>query len=110
MYATREKRVEEVYSRMLEESAATGLPKTFKTDLTKHDRTAITEHGGEPFAWYLYDGGTHIVLPSSKSVFDLVRAVTEAGPGLWYTWDGSKLVHVALATHVISFLTDGEEY
>ena len=109
MYATREKRVEEVYSRMLEESAATGLPKTFKTDLTKHDRAAITEHGGEPFAWWLYDSGTHIVWPSSKSVADLVRAVTEAGPGQWYTWDGSALVQVATKSQVVRFLTDGEE-
>ena len=109
MYATREKRVEEVYSRMLEESATTVLPKTFKTDLTKHDRAAITEHGGETFAWYLYDGGTHIVWPSSKSVSDLVRAVTEAGVGIWYSWDGSKLTVLSNQSGVVSFLTDGEE-
>jgi len=109
MYATREKRIEAVYSRMLEESAATGLPKTFKTDLTKHDRTAIESSGGEPFAWYLYDSGTHIVWPSSKSIADLVRAVTEAGPGQWYTWDGSALVQVATKSQVVRFLTDGEE-
>ena len=109
MYATREKRIEAVYSQMLKESAATGLPKTFKTDLTKHDCAAIAEHGGEPFAWYLYDGGTHIVWPSSKGVADLVRAVTEAGVGIWYSWDGSKLTVLSNQSGVVSFLTDGEE-
>lgn len=111
MYATPQKRASVAYARMLEISEKTGLPIRFRTDLTKHDRQAVSDHGGEPFAWYLYDSGTHIVWPDGRrrGTGDLVLSVTQAGNGSWYIWNGQEMVQASSPETVTAFLTDGEE-
>jgi len=50
------------YAAMLAASKATGLPRSFATDLTKHDRSALAQTPlTDSFAWALYDAGTHLV-------------------------------------------------
>jgi len=50
-----------VYLAMRAESARLGLPLSFKTDLTKHDRAFLRVHDGHPFGWVLHEHGTTLL-------------------------------------------------
>jgi hypothetical protein len=92
------------YKAMLATSKKTGLPKSFQTDLTKHDHRELTYRSPElPVGWILRDSGTNLVFP------ELDVEVTNnkhASPSAWvkimegsyglsgtkfYTWDGVAL-------------------
>lgn len=91
------------YAAMLAVSEATGLPRSFATDLTHHDRKCLANRLVEaPFAWAIYDAGTHLVFahqqhPSKHSSAALCRIVEDSFEGCrWYWWDGRTLRPVSL--------------
>lgn len=89
-----------------------GLPRRHAADLTKHDRAWCDQNVGGPFAWLLYEYGTHLVIPhdptdyrarrrSGRKVYtadQMARIVHECagdGPAQWFWWDGTTLRAVA---------------
>jgi len=62
---------EAVYDAMLAEATRVGLPKTFLTDLTVHDRRFVATHPDASFVWMLYQHGTHIVTLGPRSATTL---------------------------------------
>lgn len=54
------------YQALKTRAAELCLPRSFKTDLTKHDRAALADRDpAEPFGWVLYEHGTHLVWDAS---------------------------------------------
>jgi hypothetical protein len=85
-----------------------GLPRRHAADLTKHDRAWCDQHVGSPFAWLLYEHGTHLVVPRDPTDYraqrlagrrtytadEMARIVHEcAGDGAaqWFWWNGHAL-------------------
>ena len=51
----------DVFSLLQAEASKYGLPLTFGTDLTVHDKRALaTNLAGKAFVWVLYECGTHM--------------------------------------------------
>jgi len=103
------------YAAMLAASKATGLPRSFETDLTKHDRAALTHWlPTEPFAWALYDAGTHLVWSrqrhqSKLTSAELCQSVDEIFSGCrWFWWDGRSLT-VSSAAEVTERMSEIDE-
>lgn len=61
------------YEALVAESERLGMPRSFKTDLTTHDKAWIERHSDAPFLWCLYEGGTHLM--SSPLSSETVRCV-----------------------------------
>lgn len=100
--------VSKAYDAISAAAAARGLPTRFATDLTKHDRLAITAAGdAAPFVWALYPDGTHLIwltgmrnacppgYATNKRAYEIssmIKAVAESCEGaLFFTWDGVSL-------------------
>lgn len=69
------------YSAMLAESDRLGLPTSFRTDLTVHDRRVVENRPGARFLWAVGEMGTHLVEIEGSRIDarKLVRALTEVG-------------------------------
>jgi hypothetical protein len=103
---------------MLAELAATP-PSMFATDVTTHDARALRESDpSHPFAWYLYDRGSHLMRISrsfrprdASDVRELVRTITrDFIGGRWFYWDGTSLRPVPSSTEIGALLlNDGAE-
>jgi len=76
--------------------------KSFRTDLTVHDKRALHQHDNtreRPFVWAAHEGGTFLCWVDVKSIdgkghtpADFVRFVEESFGGCeWYLWDGVSL-------------------
>lgn len=87
---------------LLRRSDQLGLPKSFATDLTKHDRRALSgRDNARPFGWVLHRDGTYIVVPEYGAAVRLASAICEHAKrscqdvhAFW--WDGSALHEVSL--------------
>lgn len=83
------------YNAMIEASHALGLPRSFRTDLTTHDR-AFCENlaRGQRFLWAPYENGTHLISPGRASKWGplqkIVNTLLDMG-GHFYLWDGISL-------------------
>jgi hypothetical protein len=106
------------YLALSQEAGAVGWPKSFREDLTVHDRRQCEQMDPRtPFAWILRECGTHMVSVQPEPIdgvgntgASLIRDCF--APGSWgdkaryYTWDGRTLRevadHKALATWVES--------
>ena len=76
------------YQALLKASKACGMPKTFRTDLTQHDKTFLKTHSvRDSFAWYVYPEGTHMT--SASSLVDTICRDFQGGH--WFWWDGVSL-------------------
>lgn len=91
-----------LYAAMVAEAIRCGWPRTFQTDLTTHDRRSIEDpaNAGRPFAWLLYERGTHLCCldragsgeHGRPTLVSFVRAAQERCPrGRWYLSDGHTL-------------------
>lgn len=90
------------YEALLQVAKAAGLPTTFRTDLTKHDRETIARHPGRSFAWILREGGTNLMWSDVVANFGeygttapaYVRCVMDTFSDVrgLYFWDGSQLL------------------
>jgi hypothetical protein len=92
-------------------AAELGLPKSFTTDLTEHDRAALEARDpAEPFGWIVYSHGTHLVhnkatmceargITPTAAAFELrglCDAIDRNFSGLHcHFWNGRALVPVA---------------
>lgn len=86
------------YAAILDKAEELELPKSFKGDLTEHDRLWIERNPDSPFFWGPYEMGTHLspvteprLVP--REVVDFVRE--NKGECFW--WDGAQLIDFAKA-------------
>lgn len=90
------------YHQMLDASARLKLPRSFKTDLTTHDRDSLDRRirmGSfvPPFVWCLYAHGTHIVwadeAKNPRHVHGILKTICEdfSAEAHWFKWDGDQL-------------------
>ncbi len=94
------------YAALLATSERTGFPLRFRTDLTTHDRGALSRSVDPgPFLWVLREDGTNIVFPGTRDgaghrAPEFPRFISEAFQGigiaiLWFWWDGRALIPVS---------------
>lgn len=92
------------YAALLAESERTGLPREYRTDLTRCDFAVLHSEGWNPgrcFLWFLRSHGTHLLsvdpervdLSSGNNPVDLLRAFCRIGhdEAHYYHWDGERL-------------------
>ena len=81
------------------------LPRSFANDLHKHDRAALAkpENTGRPFAWLLYNEGTHLVWQDDDgrwpSVLNMIHETfcdRRSTPWQWFYSDGGTLTPVTI--------------
>lgn len=90
---------------LLTEARRVGWPRHFWTDLA-HDAAALTRAPG-PFAWHLYDSGTHLIRPESRPLRELCRTIDTGFPGgRWYYHDGHRLRPLESVAEAITLLED----
>jgi hypothetical protein len=102
----------QAYAAMLDASARLGLPTSFQTDLTKHDRETLLISGfigeGDAFVWVLRESGTHVIkaITSPKGLGSTCKPRREEkgvscvsirntfdGQAIhWFFWDGLALI------------------
>lgn len=74
------------------------LPRAYSSDLHQHDKDQLAQpkNWARPFAWLLYENGTHLVWMDGanhavRSMLDMIE-YNFAGPAArWYRWDGACL-------------------
>ena len=103
------------YDALLAEADRIGWPERFRTDLTEHDRLALSRRRStEAFAWVLSRDATYLVFPSRLPIdgaghyaHEMRRSCREAFGAencRWYWWDGAQLTDArspeALAEHL----------
>jgi hypothetical protein len=90
------------YKALITESKKVGWPKSFQTDLTRHDHKELEHRLPElPFGWILRESGTHLVFPevdfqstsASGRPSNWVKTIQNSfgENAIYYTWDGSHL-------------------
>ena len=100
------------YAALKSVADALDLPRSYKTDLTVHDR-AYCEKAGRtaPFLWALYDHGTHVIqLGPRMDAAHWVRIMAQNFTGLrWYLWDCITLFELVNERRAESIALDYEE-
>jgi hypothetical protein len=87
----------------------TGIIKSFRTDLTRHDKAAINENPNSKFLWFMYEDGTHILMIEENPV----SLTNQSWKGKWridgiynsfsstrnhtFLWNGKSLRHITAA-------------
>jgi hypothetical protein len=86
------------YLAIRDEAKAIGLPKSFVTDLTVHDRRWIEANITAPFVWIPRDCGTFIcritrdpIDGAGNHAWDAPGWHAREGGARFYTWDGREL-------------------
>jgi hypothetical protein len=94
--------------------ASKGRITSFRTDLTKHDKAALSANDPKrPFVWCMHSGGTHLCFVDQSNLNESSRRETppHAYPAMieeafggcsfivgglnWYAWDGLALIPLA---------------
>lgn len=95
------------FEAMMAESARTGFPGAFATDLTEHDRAALeslrptgSRSNVDRIGWILYRSGTHLALLAPGEALKHknaagLRDFGEAEGGLFFIGEGGKLRQVS---------------
>ena len=79
------------YQQMCREAQKTGFPRSFKTDLSLHDRGFLRQRNRpRQFGWLLRECGTDILLPNPWSFVQL-EYFGRHPDAHWYWFDGEKL-------------------
>jgi len=79
------------YQQMCREAQKTGFPRSFKTDLSLHDRSFLRQrHRPRQFGWLLRECGTDILLPNLWS-FAQLEYFGRQREVYWYWFDGERL-------------------
>lgn len=81
-------------------NAQDGLCVTFQTDLTVHDRRSVETYPDRPFAWLLYEHGTHLLWldgPDTETlkILRCFRECFTGGEHMWFVFDGSTVVETS---------------
>lgn len=92
------------YWAIAQRAAELGLPKSYQTDLTKHDRRALQmQDARQPFGWSIGECGTRLFTDAD---FCLAVGRAERGQTIhWHYWNGDSLVSVASAELLAELLT-----
>ena len=100
------------YASLKSVADALDLPRSYKADLTVHDK-AYCDGAGRfaPFLWALYDCGTHVIqLGPGMGAAHWVRSYESAFAGLrWYLWDSMTLFELVNARRAEAIALDYEE-
>ena len=102
------------YLEMCRLSGVLGLPRAFKSDLTKHDMAALAAMDpSTPFAWVLYDSGTHLcvaakTLREHALVGELVHTLCGLGEAHVFIWDVDRQALVPGDAHDLVRVFYGE--
>jgi hypothetical protein len=87
--------------------ASKGRITSFRTDLTRHDKAALSAADpARPFVWCVHAGGTHLCFVDQSNLNEGSRRVTppHAYPAMiansfdhlvWFAWDGLALIKLA---------------
>lgn len=106
------------YQAIRAEAVRVGWPKTFRTDLTTHDKAACLAHKpSEPFAWVLREASTHMAFigqrdangPVARRLGRMIDDCFRDSESRFYVWDGVALTEYASASTMDDRVLELEE-
>jgi hypothetical protein len=85
------------YAAIVAKAHALGLPQSYATDITIHDRLLIAGRQPRQFAWLLHRCGSLLSLPEpNQRLLDYLHATRRLySQALPFWWDGSDLMQTA---------------